>query len=438
MPPPHVRSLRLPPTIQAVERSSRWVGIAGSIVVLTVMWVVWGDRGPTTPTQTSAQPREPTTTSGLTATTPGATPATTLPVDAVRVSVGAQFSELYDASPEGTTYLFEPGVHRGVSVIPRDGDVFLGMDGAVLSGESELEFAIFSHDVEAPVSGVVVRGLVIERYATPAQLGTLGGGGTVDWLIEDNEIRYNGGAGVELGERMVVRGNHIHHNEQLGIHAGYVVSGALIEANEISQNNHLELYDVAWEAGGAKLLHTTDLVVRNNLVHSNHGPGLWTDADNVGTIYEGNTVRDNYGPGIFHEISYSAVIRDNVVEGNGHGFYLGGILVADSSDVEVYGNQLSGNNGGVVGIYDDRGMGTHGPYQLRNLWVHDNVISYETGVTGIIRNAGSRDVFRSWDNRFDQNTYQIPHRGRPYHWGGGTRTRDRWVDYGQDVNSTWR
>lgn len=421
-----------------MERSSPWVGIAVSVAVLTVMWLVWGDRGATSPMQTSAQQPEPTVTSGLTTRIPGERPgSTTFPVDAVRVSVG-QFSELFDASPAGTTYLFEPGVHRGVSVIPRDGDGFVGMDGAVLDGESVLQFAIFTHDVEAPVSGVVVRGLVIERYATPAQLGTVGGGGTVDWLVEDNEIRHNGGSGVELGERMVVRGNHIHHNDQLGVHAGYVVSGALIEANEISHNNHLDLYDMAWEAGGAKLLHTTDLVVRNNLVHSNHGPGLWTDADNVGTIYEGNTVRDNYGPGIFHEISYSAVIRDNVVEGNGHGFYLGGILVADSSDVEVYGNRLSGNNGGVVGIYDDRGSGAFGPYELRSLWVHDNVISYEIGVTGVIRNAGSREVFRSWDNRFDENIYEIPERGRPYHWGGFARTRNRWVDFGQDVSSTWR
>ena len=36
-----------------------------------------------------------------------------------------------------------------------------------------------------------------------------------------------------------------------------------------------------------------------------------------------NTVRDNFGPGIFHEIGFDAVIRNNLVEGNGFGLRRG-------------------------------------------------------------------------------------------------------------------
>ena len=68
-----------------------------------------------------------------------------------------------------------------------------------------------------------------------------------------------------------------------------------------------------WEAGGTKFARTRDLVVRRNFVHHNRGPGLWTDIDNVRTLYEANRVEDNGEAGILHEISYAAVIRNNVV-----------------------------------------------------------------------------------------------------------------------------
>ena len=57
--------------------------------------------------------------------------------------------------------------------------------------------------------------------------------------------------------------------------------------------------------------------MRDNHVHHNEGPGLWTDIDNIHTLYEGNLVEHNANVGIFHEISYDAVIRNNIVRDNG-------------------------------------------------------------------------------------------------------------------------
>ena len=57
--------------------------------------------------------------------------------------------------------------------------------------------------------------------------------------------------------------------------------------------------------------------MRDSCVHHNAGPGLWTDFDNIHTLYEGNTVFLNGEDGIKHEISYDATIRNNVVAANG-------------------------------------------------------------------------------------------------------------------------
>jgi len=119
-------------------------------------------------------------------------------------------------------------------------------------------------------------------------------------------------------------------------------------------------YSPGWEVVGSKFAFTSNLVVRGNLVHHNLGNGLWTDINNIHTLYENNVVRDNWGQGIFHEISYDAIIRNNTVRRNGFGrgrdwHYGAGIMVADSPNVEVYGNIVVNNFDGIIGIQQDRG-----------------------------------------------------------------------------------
>lgn len=360
------------------------------------------------------------------------------PPEAIFLDPGDDFEAIHLSAPAGSTFVFRSGRHRGIEIRPRSGDSFIGLEGAVLDGEGRLRFAIVGLDPDDPVDDVLVSGLTIENYATPAQQGTIGGGGTRRWRVEGNEIRDNAGAGVELGASMLVLGNHIHHNDQIGVHAGFPVGDAIVEGNEIAFNNHQDTYDMAWEAGGAKFVKTTNLTVSGNLVHNNHGPGLWTDGSNTGTVYDGNVVVDNYGPGIFHEISYAASIRNNRVEGNAHRFYLGGILIANSPDVEVYGNRVVGNNGGIVGIQDERGDGAQGSFDLQNLWVHDNEISYSTGITGVRLNSASSEVYDSWNNRFDRNTYQLGSLARPFYWDNEELSRDEWRRFGHDRRATWR
>lgn len=377
---------------------------------------------PTTVPPTTSSP--PTT---VPPTAPSTSTTTSVP-GAVVVAPGTNLQSLVDANPAGTTFLLKAGVHRNIKVVPREGNKFVGEAGTILDGGGVTQHA-FSGDAK----NVTIQGLVIERYATPAQQGVISGWGS-GWIVIDNEIRYNAGAGVGLNGWFRIEGNFIHHNEQIGILARG--SNGVVVSNEIAFNNPNDRYDMGWEAGGTKFMQTTNLYVAKNYVHDNHGIGLWTDHNNYQTVYEGNTVANNYGPGILHEISYDAVIRNNTVTGNAHRFYVGGILVATSSNVEVTGNQLANNDGGVIGLQDSRGSGTRGTFQTTGLWAHNNSVAYSTGWNGLSINGGP-DVSGSGINRYDYNQYQLSADPTPFNWGYSEVNIDQWKALGLDVNGSF-
>jgi hypothetical protein len=220
-------------------------------------------------------------------------------------------------------------------------------------------------------------GFIVERFVNPAQRGAINaeGGG---WTIEHNQVRAHHGTGVSTTSGHVLD-NHIHHNGQLGL--GGTGNGQLVEGNQIDHNNTAG-FSPLWEAGGSKFVHTDSLVMRGNSVHNNRVPGLWTDINNVRTTIEHNIMYANTSHGIFHEISYRAVIRDNHVTSNGDddpllGWGGSGIRVAASSDVEIYGNFVAGNEDAIMVVQQRRDdwPSLYGPHLLRNIDVHDNEVA---------------------------------------------------------------
>jgi parallel beta-helix repeat protein len=307
------------------------------------------------------------------------------------------------------------------------------------------------HRIEASVVGiafsslnanVTIKNLIIERFGNPAQTGAISSG--IGWLISRNEVRQNHGAGIHSDTRSRVIGNHIHHNGQLGIHG--LGNNSLIARNEIAFNN-VDGFSTGFEAGGAKWIKTRDLVVRNNRVHHNIGPGLWTDIDNIGTLYEGNRVVRNTIAGIVHEISYRAVVRNNVIIGNGHrhpvadkSLWGAGIQVDQSSSVEIFGNRLRRNANGITATQMPGGSGAFGPHEVKDLFVHDNVVrqaggGYAAGLyVGEVTDSG---VFYSdHQNRYVRNHYYLG-QAKPFYWLGAARTRQEWVGFGQDTSGTF-
>src|SRR3954447_22805519 len=63
---------------------------------------------------------------------------TSAPTGAIILHPSDNISALVSAAPTGTTFYFEPGVYRGVSLAPKDGQVFIGAEGAILNGSAVL------------------------------------------------------------------------------------------------------------------------------------------------------------------------------------------------------------------------------------------------------------------------------------------------------------
>ena len=290
---------------------------------------------------------------------------------------------------------------------------------------------------------VTIQSLVIEKYANQATSGAIQGAAlgsgprSTGWIIKQNEVRLNHGGGIWIGEQMQILNNFVHHNGQMGVLGGG--SSVVVQNNEIAYNNQAG-YDPGWEAGGTESVGTANLVVRGNYVHHNNGPGLWTDGNNTGTLYDTNHTAYNWIAGIMHEISFSAIIRNNLVENDGSGsgiWYGAGILVSASSGVEVYGNTVTNCTAGIGGMQGDRGPN----YMLQNFYVHDNTITQSTGTAaGIVKSSvWDNSVFSSWNNRFQNNTYVFSNSTANYYsWLSGDANKSAWVGYGNDVTGVWK
>jgi hypothetical protein len=260
---------------------------------------------------------------------------------------------------------------------------------------------------------VQIENLIVEKYASADQHGAINdaGGGT-GWMIVRNEVRQNYGYGITLASGHRAIDNYVHDNGEIGIGGGQS-SDILVQGNEIAFNvwNGTAC---KWECGGAKWGAVSDMVVRGNYVHDNAGDGLWTDESCKHVVYEDNRIENNAGAGISHEISFAAVIRNNVLRSNGSGKFRWGwdsqIQVQNSSDTEVYGNVIEldparGGNGITV-IQQNRGEA----FPVHDVVVHDNIVIMRGG-RGIL--AGwfadyDESGFRRGNNHFDSNKYFYP------------------------------
>jgi len=310
-----------------------------------------------------------------------------------------------------------------------------------------VELSVTRHAFHGSAEGVTIQDLVIEKYAPPAQhaavhawSGTSGPQGR-DWIVRNNEIRWNHALGVRTSHGMIVSGNQIIENGQLGI--GGSGNDVLVENNTISRN-HWAGFNPFWEAGGTKWVLTDGLVVRGNTVRDNDGPGLWTDIDNVNVLYEGNWVTGNAQSGIFHEISRDAVIRYNVSKWNGAGFdpWLWGaqILVSTSRNVEIHDNTVvvgAGGGNGITLVQQNRGDGLSGPHVTTGNRVHHNHVTFEAdrGLTGAAADHDPQTMFNG-GNHFYANRYVVPDLGgrRWAWWGLQDWTGWRNAGHGQDAS----
>jgi hypothetical protein len=433
-------------------------------------------------------------------------PTFTLPQAGVRIPVGTEIQSVVDENPAGTTYIIEAGIHRLQSIVPKDGDTFIGEPGAIMSGARIISEIAFdgtrwyadgqtedewvagecmvgyegcnnSHDLyidslpqrhvlsadglepgqwhfdyegdriyfaEEPsgrtievsvalyafsgsASDVTIQNLTIEKYAGPGQFAALDGRDSRNWRVIGNVVQLNNGVGMVVGEGMHVLGNLVVRNGQIGVTGQG--DDLLIEGNEIAYNNYSN-YNPGWEGGGTKFVNTRNLVIRRNSVHHNTGPGLWTDIDNIDVVMEQNLVYSNTSVGILHEISYAAVIRDNIVKFNSptppSWLYGAQIMISSSRDTEVIGNEVTvASTGGnaITIVQQDRGEGAFGPRLALNNTISDNTVIFLglLGQTGMAQTPQvNPDFYTETNNVINGNRYFVID-GTHGYWGWDDR-----------------
>ncbi|MBW3538469.1 right-handed parallel beta-helix repeat-containing protein, partial [Candidatus Parcubacteria bacterium] len=312
---------------------------------------------------------------------------TTAPAGAVVVPAGdnlAFFENEKYANATGKTYWFEPGTHTlgtspyGQIEVRGSNNTFIGAPGAVLDGQGLNKYAITGQ-----ATGATIKNMTIKGFVPAINEGVVNQNGATGWTIEANTVSGNKGAGVFLGDNIIVRRNCLTSNGAYGLSGAKppvpgtsAIKNITVDQNEISYNNtdNLEYnpdgsFTYCGCSGGTKFWDINGAKIINNWVHHNKSVGLWADTNDIGFLIEGNYINDNDAEGIFYEISYNVAIRNNTLIRNAHvkgrsfaarndNFPIAAIYIAESGGdsrmgtdyavSEVTGNYLEDNWGGVV------------------------------------------------------------------------------------------
>ena len=352
----------------------------------------------------------------------------------VVLTPGSDVAKAVAAAPDGTTFVLQNGVYHVGNIVPRNGDVISGQsrDGTILDGSRAAQNAFTGSAANVTLSGLTVTNYVPRRLFAAVD-GTHG----TNWHFSNLRVTNNNEEGLAVGPGSLVDGVLADHNGNVGIGTGNVNNDPhgvpfanltfTVQNSELSFNGRQDPADAA----GAKVLFTNGAVFSNNYVHDNYGFGLWTDAYNRNSVFQGNRVVNNLASGIFHELSFNAIIRDNTISGNALGWCAGsasyfcgtgGISVSDSHDVEVYRNTLSGNHEQIV-AYNGHGSKT----LLYNIKVHDNVLTDVIGTSGLQTIPANPTA--SATSKWYSNSYKS---GQLFWWNGRRVDINAWHAAGQN------
>lgn len=288
--------------------------------------------------------------------------------------------------------------------------------------------------VRGAADNVIVEGFTMQHAASKAQNGAMNNGGFNNWTVQNNTLSRAHGANVSLssGQNLKLLNNTISQAGQLGIH-GWAGTDVLVQGNRI-HNNNTQGYLSMWEAGGLKMTATTRLILDGNEVFNNDGPGLWCDIDCNDTIMRHNLVHHNTSYGINYEISTVAKIHDNTVWENGFEFsdwgWGAGILIQNSSGVDVYNNTVAWNADGISVVSQNRGEARWNA--VSNNSVRDNSI-YTVQVDD--HNVMTLAWLQDWDGSMsDPASNNRGANNRYYHLNGNDAPWpfgyvDRWFPY---------
>ena len=384
----------------------RWRLLAG-VGALCALWAVGctssgpgSDRRSDSGGQPSPTDDRPPPTSSTSAAPTSTAPERPAPVGAgptIEIQPDADAATIVQQAPSPARFNFTDGVHRGVSVAPRDGDTFTADPGAILSGAVPL--AGFAPDgrvwsapspvapaqptgdcrATTPACGapeeLFVDGRPLQRVLDRASVGpgrwTLdpGRGGLGPALVVGDdptgrtvELSTTATAIAGTAKAVTIAGLRLEHYAnpaQTGVvHMAAGASGWLVEGCTVRDSHGVGVIVsdgstlrgcVAVGNGHQGIGATgTDVVVEDNVLEHNNRAGFdpgWSAggakfAQAHGLVVRRNVARANDGPGLWCDIDCVDVhYVDNIVEDNTGA----GIFHEISYAAEIRGNQVRGN-----------------------------------------------------------------------------------------------
>lgn len=361
---------------------------------------------------------------------------------AVPIAAGASIQTAVNANPVGTVFQLAAGTYSGQSVTPKTGQSFIGDPGGgtILDGQGTVTTAF-----QGNVNAVTLKNLTVTNYVPAFQAAAIEPDyyGSTQWRYDGCQVHHNApGSGIYVTDDCTVINCRTYSNGQLGI-IGKANRGRVLNT-EIDHNNTGN-NDINNAAGGLKILNSDILTISGCNAHDNTGTGLWVDGYVSQAVISGNTCTNNTASGIMYEISYSAVISGNTVTGNGIGTSIahGAILIAESRDVEVSNNTLSGNQNSIIALAATRsappaGLATNA---VVNLNCHDNTVTQNLSgfAAGIIDQIGDGVVFGAGaNNAFTHNSYALTGAGStPFGGKEGSESAATWRSDGYDTTGTF-
>lgn len=224
-------------------------------------------------------------------------------------------------------FFFTPGNYSISQIVPTAGNMFVGgaptatyPKGAVLTPSAGTKYAFGGGSASVTLKYLTIQGF---PGAWPAyNEGIVNHDSADNWLFEGNTIQDNHNAAMMLGTGNVVRSNCLRNNGQYAFNAYEAASNGTdvtIENNEISGNNTDEMemkFPGCGCSGGGKFWVFANVTYRNNWVHDNKGAGLWTDGNNNGFMITNNIFENNTDEAVAYEVSYNAVIANNLIRNN--------------------------------------------------------------------------------------------------------------------------
>lgn len=304
----------------------------------------------------------------------------------VQLHPGDPYQTIVDGNPPGTVYQFDPTPYTGVSILPHDGDTFLGQYGVyplrtLLDGQGSLDTVFKYDDAIRHPQRVTLRSFAAQSYHGYGNRGMIFAENTVGWVLQDLDLRYAAWRAVDAGPEMTIAWCLIGSNGVAGVN-GFQADDLIIRNSEFFLNNttNQDPDTSTGEAAGIKLGTCRRAFIVHNHVHDNIGMGIWLDGDCHDCAISDNLVTGHTHRGIYIEISDTILVEDNHTENNGTRFAsapyqgYGGITIASSSSVRVFRNRLRETPGFGFFTTDPgtRGSGPYGPHSLRYLDVHGN------------------------------------------------------------------